>query len=647
MGKEYLNVVQPAFLVSNKSEEDYGAYKIERLDKLEKVNVNNVEQLRLVLNKIARIQAQCLMGHELSCENREYLLKPIAKSITGNFTDIEEQIITTTLDGLQTALNKLLQSNLLVLSNWMSTNNIYIDTNNNDVVFLQNSPGQLLPPAHDALLCIFSLTTEKFRQHHYEDLANFYFKSLINAFKNSNQTIADNITEAYIETQTNTFLPVVKLTAASKAKGSDELRDILANIENYLKFPEVNQEDVYHAIKTKLASSEFDLLNYSLRRLTENNGHLGDYFHLEITVKHQEIVEIFKLFAKIVNSTTDAFTDLIENGLGKKEKFFYITLCGLFDEHGLNDLMDFAPKCYMSGLKGMILDDLTSIGYTPLTPDISLKFDGVRIILEKLAKFHACTFIIEELLSRKWGRKVRLGEEYSGYLEEALIVTDGSIGDFMFNRFQSIFILLDKVPELTKEVDLTREEIHTRLTNVRQSLFRKVRTSKTIRNVINHGDMYVSNMLFKFGDEQSVLDGMLVDFQILRYMPPAYEVQFFINVCSSKEDKDKYQELLLNEYYDNMSAHLKKFDINPEEIYSRENYEIDLQNTKSAAMLMTFCYLVVLCADPEFREEMMRVEETMKFYLEYHQEKYLDIALKWENYRNRVTGIVRDLLECL
>lgn len=641
------SVVKPTFAIRNKSDDNYGAYKIDRLDNMEQVKRNDVDRLKLVLQKIAHTQAQFLTGAEQFCGKSEYLLKPMAKSISGNFKDVEELTLTTTVDVLQTALNKLLLSNLIVLCNWMCTANIYIDTDNNDVVFLQVSPGQLLPPVYDALLCIFSLTTEKCRQRHYEELVNFYFQSLIDALQVANPTIADEITEAYIETQTNTFLPVVKMTVASKAKDSDDLSDLLSNIENYLKYPEVNQEDVYHAVKIKLSSSDFDLLHYSLRRLTQNNGHLGDYFHLEVTIKHQETVEVFKMFAKILNNTTDAFTDLIEKGLGKKEKFFYITLCGLFSEYGLSDLMDFAPNCYMSGLKGIILDDLISLGYTSPKPDITLKVDGLRIILGKLAKFHAGTFIIEELLSRKLGREVRLGEEYSGFLEEALIVTDGSIGDFMFNRFQSIFILLDKVPELAQEVNLTREEIKTRLTNVRQSLFKKVRTSKTIRNVINHGDMYVSNMLFKFGADESVLDGILVDFQILRYMPPAYEVQFFINICSSKEDKDKYQQLLIEEYYDNICGHLRKFDINPEEIYSRKNYAVDLQNTKSAAMLMAFCYAVLLCADPEFREEFMHVEEKMKYYLEYHQEEYFDIAWKWESYRNRMTGIVQDLLDCV
>lgn len=646
------SIIQPQFIVEDKNGEKYGAFEKIHLNKLEPADANNFSQLKVILKNLANIQAPFCSISDVDNAHSEYILKNVAKQVTSlsHFKDIERTEIDTALANLQQSADKLAKTlNLVVQSQWTSSN-IYISSDNGNVVFLQTSSGQQLPPAYDAVFLIFALSNEKFRQYHFEDLINYYFQVLAQALSRESLELAKNINEEYIESQIHVLLPIVKLTLISHMvhdESSERFKELAANLRKYLKFYHLHQEDIYHAIKAKLSSSDYDLLNYSLERLGESNGHLGDYFNVKIAVRYQNKEENFQLFAKIILTNSQVLREIIDSGVAEKETFFYKTLHELGNQHGLHEIMDFAPKCYLSGFRGLILDDLSSMGYKALAPNAVLNFEEVQTGLDQLAKFHASSVILEERLSAESGQRVRFDSQFPGMFNENIMMQTGAMGEWMNNRFKSIFVLLDKLPEFKKGLGLPDEEIQERFANIKARLFKDLQSSTTLRNFINHGDMYVSNMLFKTGDDSSILDGKLIDFQMLRYLPPALEVQFFITVATRKETRDKYEKVLLDIYYESLSKYLKKFHLDPEAIYSKKHYEEDLRKTKASASLIAYFYGCFVSIDPDFKKEIMRDPVKINYYLVKHHDKYFDVVLQDETYKKQIAGILEDIVDCI
>ncbi|KAH1020498.1 hypothetical protein HUJ04_010144 [Dendroctonus ponderosae] len=646
------SIIQPQFIIEAKNGEKYGAFGKLHLNKVEPADTSNLRQLKVILKNLAKTQAKYCSVNEVDNTHIEYILENVAKQVTSlsHFQDIDQTEIDTALENLQRTADKLAKTlNLIVQSQWFS-NNIYISSDNSNVVVLQTSSGQLLSPAYDAVFLIFSLSNEKFRQDHFEDLMDYCFQSLTQALRCESSELADKITEEYIESQINVLLPIVKLALISNIvhdENSEPFKKLATNLKRYLKFYHLHQEDIYHAIKVKLSSTDYDLLNYSLERLGESNGHLGDYFNVKVAVRFQNKKENFQLFAKIIFAESEALSEIIDSGIAEKETFFYRTLHDLSKLHGLHEIMDFAPKCYMCGFRSLILDDLSSMGYRALAPNALINLEEFQTVLDQLAKFHATSVILEERLSEKAGHSVRFDCQYPQMFNENIVMQTGSMGEWMNNRFKSIFVLLGKMSEFKKELGLTDKEIEERLQNIRTRLFKDLQSSTSLRNFINHGDMYVGNMLFKMGGDSSILDGKLIDFQMLRYLPPALEVQFFITVASSKETRYKYEKVPQDTYYESLSKYLKKFQLDPKAIYSRKHYEEDLQNTKASALLVGYFYACFVSIDPDFKKEIMHDIEKINYYLVNHHDKYFDVVLQNETYKQQIAGILESLVDCI
>lgn len=67
-------------------------------------------------------------------------------------------------------------------------------------------------------------------------------------------------------------------------------------------------------------------------------------------------------------------------------------------------------------------------------------------------------------------------------------------------------------------------------------------------NVVNHKDLWINNIMFKYeGDTPT--NALLIDFQCVRYGPPAFDIMIFLYLNTSRCFRDDFESTILRHYY--------------------------------------------------------------------------------------------------
>lgn len=468
------------------------------------------------------------------------------------------------------------------------------------VVVTSQETGELVPPSYEVLTFLFRRTSEEFRLKHFHKLINLYYNELKNGLQSQLSDVYSQ--KLAFDLEVKILLPVVKLDIVLQKGASGALSEVGNSLRRFFLYPRLNQEDIYLVVRNKIGSFEFNLKNYQLIPLDAKNGHLGEYFKLNIDIKQQGKESNLKLFAKFLTPKAEFMKEILKLGPSMKEDWFYFGYLPKLREIGLSDLLSFAPNCYFSRINDVIiLDDLSKVGYTGLTPNTKLEYNALKMVVRELANLHSCSLILEEELSKSAGKDVRLSDMYGEYLQEVLFGKDTpyikSIDGMVVNTVMYF------ISTFSYANGHSNEKIKEQVDSFYNSVFDKVKPSSKYRNVICHGDAYVANMLFKFNEQTNCEDVKLIDFQLLRYCPPTQDLLFFLIQNATKENLDRHFNNLVDEYYTSLSESLQKYSIDINEIYPRETFDECLLYMKGGAIMQAFFYSPFQSLDPKVREK--------------------------------------------
>lgn len=234
----------------------------------------------------------------------------------------------------------------------------------------------------------------------------------------------------------------------------------------------------------------------------------------------------------------------------------------------------FTPRLfYSNSTYTMVLEDLVAGGYIMPDKIKQLDYDHCEICLRALARFHAGSVAV---LNRYPDFMEKVGVE-TFYTEEKREINKQNlalISEWFMNAVES-WNLFENFRERTKRIweeiiDLQIESYKPRQNSL---------------NVLNHGDLWTNNTMFRYDSAGSPIDVKLIDFQTCRYSSPINDLCIIIFSSADGNAIETRLPDLMDAYLDALNRQL-------EEIGCEERLtKIQLENEFSSSLHIVFALI--------------------------------------------------------
>nr|XP_049701044.1 uncharacterized protein LOC126055542 [Helicoverpa armigera] len=324
-----------------------------------------------------------------------------------------------------------------------------------------------------------------------------------------------------------------------------------------------------------------------------------------IKAKNKEDLNLFGKVAavgeKFRNSTT---IDIFDT-----EKFAYTTLFKIYEaleeehgvpeEHRLPFVKFYGFDASAQYLETMVLENLITQGYEAFDRFKSYDWEYASAAITELAKFHALSYAFQK----------KDPEEYKKTLDRpkidwAAIGIEGTMKRSTATALRA----------LRREHKRSLEKFMSR--NINELFIDYYKPSRT--TVITHGDFRGNNLVHRVRKDGKV-DIKILDLQTLQAGSPVMDLLYFIFTGSDEQFRAKYFDRLVEHYYSQLSASMRRLHLNPHEIFSKEDFYAELKEKMPYALTLSVFILPMMTINPEdapkgLSLEDFRVENTNDFY---------------------------------
>lgn len=379
-------------------------------------------------------------------------------------------------------------------------------------------------------------------------------------------------------------------------------------------------------------------LSHRILRLSDKPiGYLGDHYLLLILLEFNGLKEEKNFFLKIIPKHVEKRMEYLgETRMFQKEIGLYQALLPRLIS--LGTVQQWAPRCYFARDEDFIvLENLK--GYSVINSK-DLVFDKEQIILaaKTLGIFHASSVVLEEQT------KMKIVDLYPEVLIENAYPRDESNvrRRGLEKAIEVLKELIKRIPKYQKATNL--KEILESFGKCVRRIYDFVEPSKKYRNVVNHGDLWLNNFMFKELDGK-VSSCKFVDFQLARYCPPAMDLCSLVIINSFKELREKNIIEIIDSYYESFQIELKNKEINsnilPKSEITASYKEYELAGLIEAAL---FGHVVLLPSDLS-----SNILNSSEDYDNFINKSRIDVCLNaFENdihFRKRLTEILTEIVD--
>lgn len=304
----------------------------------------------------------------------------------------------------------------------------------------------------------------------------------------------------------------------------------------------------------------------------------------------------------------------------------------------------FVPECFLIKTNSLIvLEDLSAKDYK--IKEDYLNYYECESILKALAKLHSASVIFEEIRSVPFVR-YKINEHFPDELIENLFVLhdeEHPRKKWLNAGMTAIYDCLRLVPHYED-----KWEISAKLSAfVANDLHEFVKPSLIYRNVICHADLWKNNALFKTNRKDQI-QCTLVDFQLARYSPPAFDILITLYLNLSAEDLEKNMANLLNTYYNEFCKNLQLHNIEPNEIMSLNDFMESIISYKLPSAIVAALYAIHVFAGDGLTKLITTNDTVFQEFTLINRSKYVcNEFRKNETYRQKCTDAFKKLVDAL
>ncbi|CAH1406803.1 unnamed protein product [Nezara viridula] len=204
---------------------------------------------------------------------------------------------------------------------------------------------------------------------------------------------------------------------------------------------------------------------------------------------------------------------------------------------------------YDHNLSSILLEDLKASGYSLVPRQKGLDLDHAILVLNSLGRYHGMAKVLEQ-------RGIICKENYTPYV---FFTNVKLIKSFNYGSILN----LSKVMQETWGPEW--EEAAKKLKKISFDPFAKKMLSmgsvhtETNFTVLNHGDIWSNNMMFKYDFQKRPIAVKFLDYQIPHYNTPCIDVTYFMYLGTQPSVRRSNYELLVKTYHDSLVRTLDKF----------------------------------------------------------------------------------------
>lgn len=400
-------------------------------------------------------------------------------------------------------------------------------------------------------------------------------------------------------------------------------------------------------VSRRLGSRDFELLGVKLTKLGGDGlGFMSEQYAVDVRIRTADgNLSDLRFFAKTLPRLSRLREDFITAyGCFEREVAFYSTVAPLL-KNALQQnggKQRYIPECYFTTKDTLVFEDLTAGDFRSLEPGQALDYEHCSLVLKNLAALHAASILHEEGVVKAEGKIYRISCAVDlADKTTATVEIDGKARNWFDSCVRTVEPLLELLPQYEGSCDVIRAK----LPRMRAVAERLLAPSDAARNVVCHGDLWTSNLLFRY-EAGSPAQVRFVDFQMARYLPPSTDVMVFLYLSTRRDFRRQCESRLLEEYYEALERELWHGGVEAERVLPRRQFVDSCQEARDLGRAMAAAYCPTVLMPAEHTDRMLRTRDDFeRILLVDRGQEVRECFLRYPDYRDRVTEVVQEFVD--
>lgn len=272
-----------------------------------------------------------------------------------------------------------------------------------------------------------------------------------------------------------------------------------------------------------------------------------------------------------------------------KEKVFYMDIMHRMEVLLPKRILILGAKHFYSTtdpVQTIVLEDLTSDGFDLRSRQLGLDEDHCSVVLAKLGQFHAISMVLMEkdpTIARKFQK---------GLLHEEAIRSEPFVALFgaQLQKLATISTFWEGFEGISHKLF----KFHA---NFSENVMKAVFPLKGSVNVLNHGDLWVNNLLFKQMEGDNKIDMRMIDFQFSFCGSPAFDLNYFLYTSLQLDVLANRRDQLIEIYYKSLAETL--MELKHDYIPSLEDIQNEVLKKELYGFFVSFAFFPMMSMHKE------------------------------------------------